>query len=261
MVIKALSWIKVNVEIEFLNIDDFPDLIDTADTRESVDARIISEHLKQHCEKALFEREWTVLYLTYWEGLNLSDIAKKYNRTSETIRKVLAKAIRKLRHPKHRDIFREIQWVQNILAIRDKEAKQEAEEWKRGRRERERLKRERYEKHREESRIRRIEYLDNLKKEAEEYQFGMSNAYAEQQRRALELERIRKERDYAEALEKGKRWQKCPPFVILTWHDGVASLYCDPTTGYVVDRNLCPDLYDQWLKERLEEDTKCKATG
>lgn len=47
----------------------------------------------------LTEKEFKIIYLYFFENKNYAEIAKKYKVTTERIRQVAAKALRKLRHP------------------------------------------------------------------------------------------------------------------------------------------------------------------
>lgn len=60
---------------------------------------LLPEYLKEVVDTELSEREAKCVHLRFIDLMNYEQIAKEFNVTRERIRQILAKAIRKLRHP------------------------------------------------------------------------------------------------------------------------------------------------------------------
>lgn len=224
------------METEFLNIDEFPDLTSPLDVRESVDAHLIEDQVIEAC-RTLDVREQQALICIYWQGLSIKETGYVLGISSERTSQLWKKALRKLRHE-----------TRTCLLVFDEDlptyrARKHKKALARTKREVERLQKQERE-WRERQTYRELKLIEHRKAIEER----------------IEIERIERDRQQEEHRKKlDAQWQDVPEFVFLGWRFGQPFLWCDPNTGYSVRRDLCPDLYDRWLEQRLKAYEKLKG--
>lgn len=67
---------------------------------EEIDDEMFEKEFKRILEESLSEREFTIIYLRFWEELTLKDAGKRVGIGPERVRQIESKALRKLRQPK-----------------------------------------------------------------------------------------------------------------------------------------------------------------
>lgn len=66
----------------------------------------VAESINTIIKERLTPREQAMIYDHYWEGLTYEEMGQKYDVTRERVRQILAKALRRMRHPK---------WAKSLL--------------------------------------------------------------------------------------------------------------------------------------------------
>ncbi len=99
------------------------------DVRDNVDAILLREALNEILS-TLTEREAKVLMARFYDVKTLRQIGKEWGVNGERIRQIQSKAIRKLRHPARKPLFKRCAplWLEIVLELREIEDKK----WKDG---------------------------------------------------------------------------------------------------------------------------------
>lgn len=174
---KRIRWpqeLHPEAEPEFVPIDSV-EIADPCDVREQVDSRLVSMAIDEQLD-TLCDREKRSLIARYYDEMTLEAVGKKFGISTERIRQIIAKALRKMRHPTRRISLR---MVRDHLTREEAEAKEfEAE------REIEKQLQERYAKAEETRRKREEKERRKKEKKARRRKKHLASAnYIEKQRR------------------------------------------------------------------------------
>jgi len=213
------------------------------DVREKVDSLFIREEIEKIL-LTLTDRERVCLKLKFFEDLTLDEIGKQINVSRERVRQIIAKGLRKLRHPKRVEQFAKIGVIEanSLLQKQVAKEKQKVQE----------IVKELHKSH--------DKYFEKIKEATRKASFSRP-----------EFVKIVCDYDNEELKELGEEgsnikktnWSvslpsifinppKAPPrFVVLVGDAGCYHL--ETTNEWTIQRNRDPKTYDQWLKHLISQ--------
>jgi Sigma-70, region 4 len=200
--------------VDFWSLPD--DILTIDNVRDDVDHSIFQIELSKLL-LTLTHREQQVIHARFWDRLTLKESSKLLGITSERVRQIELKALRKFRHKKRQRILVDCgpSWIRDLMPKIKKR-------WD------------------DEAKAIRDKYNAMIK--------GFDD-----RRKELERERLRQYEEYINAPHD----EKCPQNVILEFTiDGKPYLATFREGGYF-NRNMDQITYDRWLSQRLEENSKC----
>lgn len=179
------------------------------------------------CIAFLEPRSFQVLYMRFFLEFTLRATGHVLNISVERTRQIEAKAVRTLRHTKHSNAIKKAMgWPKDIHLCRTAEYNH---------------------------RYRHNPYEEGRYKKL--YRNNKNEAIKLNQLLKNDVRRLIHDHNLQKVQQTYRTYgTDCPPFVELRFQfDGFPYLWVDPATGMKCERHWNPEVYDEWLKQKLKE--------